>query len=378
MAADLIEVEDARSRVLARVEALPTEDVALGDALGRVLAEEAVATEPTPGYDGSAMDGYALLGADTIGATPTSPVELKLVGESRAGHPAERALGPGEAIAISTGAMVPGGADAVLRVEDTERDGDTVSVRATVDPGNDIRRAGEDIEPGRVVLRPGTPLGAVELGVLASLDRPSVRCARRPTVSIVATGDELLQPGEPPRPGGVRSSNGFVLPALARLAGAMIAELAHAGDDGPATREALEAALDCRRRRDQRRRLRRRARPRPARARGARRRAGLLGRRAATGQADLLRPRPERGGGARSSSASRATRSRPASPSCSSPARRCGRCRAPSPGGRGSTARTGRRAGADGAPHAGDPLPARVRPGGLAGHPAPALRARTC
>jgi molybdopterin molybdotransferase len=242
--AELIEVAQAREAVLSRVAPLPAEEVSLAEALGRVLAADALASEPVPGYDGSAMDGYALRAADIADATGDSPARLEIVGESRAGHPSDRELAAGEAIAISTGAVVPTGADAVLRVEDTSREGDTVSIRRTVEPGNDIRRAGEDIEPGRLVLPAGATLGAVEVGVLASLDRPAVLCAARPRIGLITTGDELLEPGEPSRPGGVRSSNGYVLPALAALAGAEAGAAVRAGDDADATREALAVELE--------------------------------------------------------------------------------------------------------------------------------------
>ena len=124
-----IEIERARALVLERTRALDPETVAVGDALGRVLAEDVTSADPVPGFDNSAMDGYAVRAVDTTGATAAEPARLAVVGESRAGHPAARALGAGEAIAISTGAMLPEGADAVIRVEDT--DGGTSTEIAT-------------------------------------------------------------------------------------------------------------------------------------------------------------------------------------------------------------------------------------------------------
>src|SRR5690606_11147363 len=146
----------------------------------RVVEEAVESADEVPGFDNSAMDGYAVLAADTDGAGPDSPVALRLVDESRAGHPASMELESGEAIAISTGAMLPRGADAVVRVEDTERVGDRVEVGARVVPGRDVRRAGEDIRAGTRVLDAGVELGPAELGVLASVGRGEVRCARRP------------------------------------------------------------------------------------------------------------------------------------------------------------------------------------------------------
>lgn len=248
MGAKLTGVETAREMVLSTASALPAEEVPLADALGRVLAEPVAGTEPVPALDNSAMDGFAVIAADTEGASSESPVELRLAGESAAGHPWDGdPLEPGTAIRISTGAAVPAGADAVVRVEDTDdaAGGGSVRVMAAVAAGRDIRRAGEDVKPGDVLVAAGTPIGPSELGVLASAPRTSVSCVRRPTVGLVFTGDELLEPGEPMRPGGVRNTNAWAVPALARLAGAEVASTGRAGDDPGATREAVAEALEA-------------------------------------------------------------------------------------------------------------------------------------
>jgi molybdopterin molybdotransferase len=243
-ASGLVEIEDARRIVLEAAAPLQTEQLDLDASLGRVLAEELIAADPVPPFDNSAMDGFAVRAADVLTATPDAPVRLPVIGESRAGAPAQAALAPGEAIAISTGAMLPHGADAVVRVEDTRRAGDQVELLAPVSPGQELRRAGEDVRPGKTVLRAGTTLGAAELGVLASLDRAVVRCRRRPRVSILVTGDELLAPGEPDRAGAVRDSNSHSIPALVRCAGGEVAHLAAVADDGTATTAALASALE--------------------------------------------------------------------------------------------------------------------------------------
>ena len=226
-------------------EALPGEPVPLGDALGRVLAQDVVSGEDVPGWDNSAMDGYAVHAADTSGASAEAPVTLRLADESRAGAPADAALRAGEAFGISTGAVIPEGADAVVRVEDTTAEGDQVAVQVEVEPGRDIRRVGEDIHSGDSVLRAGTVLGSAELGVIASIGVPEPECTRRPTVAIVATGDELLAPSEPMRSGGVRNSNAFSLPALARLAGAEVVSVERCPDDAKATRDAAARAIQA-------------------------------------------------------------------------------------------------------------------------------------
>lgn len=243
MSRELIDLERARELVLAGLEPLSSERVPLSVALGRVLAEDVAGTEAVPGFDNSAMDGFALRAADTATAAPGAPVRLELAGESRAGRPSERPVGAGEAIRISTGAMLPEGADAVLRVEDaTERDG-AVDTERALEPGRDIRRAGEDIRPGDVVLRAGAAIGPAELGVLASVGSAEPRVGRRPRVAVVCTGDELLDPDEPMRPGGVRDTNGWAIPALAQLAGAEVAGVGRVGDDRAATTAAIADAL---------------------------------------------------------------------------------------------------------------------------------------
>src|SRR4051812_42233328 len=161
----LVEIEDARRMVLDCVRPLDAEEVPLRNALGRVLAEEIIAPEPVPGFDNSAMDGYAVRAADTQGAE-SDPVVLRLTAESSAGHPASVPLGEGEAIAISTGAMVPEEADAVVRAEDAASHEGEVEIRAEVEPGRNIRRSGEDIQAGETVLGRGALIGPAELGVI--------------------------------------------------------------------------------------------------------------------------------------------------------------------------------------------------------------------
>jgi molybdopterin molybdotransferase len=243
MSSELIEISEARRRVLERCAPLGAEAVALGRALGRVLAEDVSSADDVPAFDNSAMDGFAVRAADTRGATSTAPASLRVVDESRAGAPAGSALAAGEAIAISTGATLPRGADAVVRVEDTvARDG-RVEVSAAVEPGRDVRRAGDDVRAGHSVLAAGSILGPAEVGVLASIGHPTARCAPRPRVAVITTGDELLDPSEPLRPGGVRNANAYSVPALAQRSGAEVAAVEVAPDDPAATASAIERAL---------------------------------------------------------------------------------------------------------------------------------------
>jgi molybdopterin molybdotransferase len=252
---DLISIDEARRRVLEAVSRLGDEDVPLDLALGRVLAEEVTSAIDVPPFDSSGMDGYALV------AGPEA--ELEVIGEARAGHPASEAVRPGAALRISTGAAIPEGADAVVPVERTTAvtagEGHAVEVPVVIqrkvqpervrvpqtEAGANIRRAGEDIRTGDVVLRAATVLGPAELGVAASVGRASLRCALRPRVAVLVTGDELTPPGEPLERGGIYSSNGFALTAQVERAGAAVARRGTVPDTPEGTREAIRDALDA-------------------------------------------------------------------------------------------------------------------------------------
>ena len=223
---------------------LGAEPVPLREALGRILAVDVESADPVPGFDNSSMDGFAVRAADTRGAASGVPVTLTVADESRAGRPARSALHGGEAIGISTGAVIPDGADSVVRIEDTSvRDG-RVEIEAEVKPGTNVRHAGDDIEPGATVLRHGVRIGAAELGVLASVGVATVSCVRRPRLAVLTTGDELLEPGDPAQPGGVRNSNAYTIPALARSAGAELVATETVRDDPDQTRAAIARSLD--------------------------------------------------------------------------------------------------------------------------------------
>jgi molybdopterin molybdotransferase len=241
---NLLAPEQALELVLGRARPLAAVEVALGEALERVLAEDVASADDVPAFDNSAMDGFAIRSEDTARVGDGRPIALEVADESRAGRPARAALRTGQAIRISTGAMLPPGANAVARKEDCRERGGLVEVLVPVAPGKEVRRAGEDVQAGEVVLERGTLLGPAELGVLASVGAARVRCARQPRVAVLITGDELVEPGLPLAPGQVRNSNAYSVTAQVRRASAGLASLGHVVDDREATVEAVRAGLD--------------------------------------------------------------------------------------------------------------------------------------
>ncbi|HME71043.1 MAG TPA: gephyrin-like molybdotransferase Glp [Myxococcota bacterium] len=236
-----IAVSEAQRVVLALAPQLGSEMVASADALGRVLAEPVVSTRTLPPADNSAMDGYALRCADLAGATHAVPVALRVAFEVAAGGSHERALAPGEAARIFTGAPIPPGADTVVKQEDTERDGPLVRVRVAPSHGENVRAAGEDVRAGELVLDSGVELGPAALGLLAALGRTVVALRQRPRVSIVSGGDELVEPDSAASDGKIVSSNSYTLSAQCRLAGAEPIYLGIARDTPDALEERLRA-----------------------------------------------------------------------------------------------------------------------------------------
>ena len=226
-------IEDALLQVLAHVTPLGAEEVPVADAAGRVLAEPATAVGDLPPFDSSAMDGFAVRAADTPGA-------LRVVGQSAAGSPFEGELGPGEAVTISTGAVVPESADAVVPVERTTGE---VTVEH-VEPGENIRPTGGDIRTGEVVVEAGVVLRPAQLGALAAAGVPVLRVARRPRAVVLPTGSELRPPGAALGPGEIYESNSVLLAAQLASAGAEVTVLPPVADDEDATRDALEHGLD--------------------------------------------------------------------------------------------------------------------------------------
>jgi molybdopterin molybdotransferase len=244
MARKLIGLAEARRVVVESCTSLPSEQVHLEQSLGRTLADEVRSDVAIPPFDNSAMDGFALRAEDTATAGAGNSVPLRIVDESRAGRPASSPVGPGEAIRIATGAMLPLDANAILPQEEAvERNGE-VEAQQRVEAGRYIRRSGEDVRPGQAVLAPGSPLGPSELGVLASIGCDPVPCRRRPRVAVISTGDELVDPTAEVLAGQIRDANRIAVVSLAAATGADIATAERIGDDRQATREAVAEAIE--------------------------------------------------------------------------------------------------------------------------------------
>ncbi|WP_433515397.1 molybdotransferase-like divisome protein Glp [Nonomuraea sp. CA-143628] len=227
------------AEILATVRPLAPLELDLEQALGATLAEEVSAPVPLPPFDNSAMDGYAVRAQDVADA----PVTLPVIDDVAAGSSELRAVGPGHAVRIMTGAPLPAGADAVVPVEWT--DGGTVSVTIDRAPtlGNAIRRAGEDVQAGEVVLKPGTVIGPAQLGIIAGVGRRRVMVRPRPRVVVLSTGAELVEPGMPLGPGQIWDSNSVTLTAAVRESGAEGFRATTVGDDPAAFLDQLDAQL---------------------------------------------------------------------------------------------------------------------------------------
>lgn len=247
----LLPPPQALARLLEHLPPLQPEEelVDTASALWRVTAGPVTATEPLPAFPRSTVDGFAVHARDTHGASDNLPMYLTLAGEVPMGAAPDFGLQPGQAATIHTGGMLPEGADAVVMLEWTQvaRPGEIEVLRAVAD-GENIIRAGEDVSPGQEVLPTGTLLLAPEIGGLMALGMCQVRVARKPRVGILSSGDEVIPPGEQPRPGQVRDINSYALSALVEASGAEAVRYGIIPDTGSVLEEALRTALrecDC-------------------------------------------------------------------------------------------------------------------------------------
>ena len=242
----MISVEEALNKILAEVSPLGLEKVSILAALGRVTGEDVVAGRAVPPKDNSAMDGYALRSEDIRGASSGNPVRLDVVAEIPAGVAPTKAIGPGQAARIMTGASVPEGADAVVRMEDTRAEEARVAVFVEAAQGKNIRCAGSDVRRGERVIPRGEIIRPAEVGMLAAVGSSFILVHQRPRVAVVATGDELADIDETPSEGKIVNSNSYALAALVRECGAIPLQIGIARD----SREDLNAKFRAAQRAD--------------------------------------------------------------------------------------------------------------------------------
>ena len=234
----MISVTEARQRILADLAVMPAEQVGLTEALGRVLAEDVAARRTQPPQAVSAMDGYAVRAANVASV----PASLKVIGSAPAGAPFEGPVGDGQSVRIFTGAVLPADADAIVIQEDTERDGDTVIVKESVAVGHYVRPAGLDFATGDVLLTAGSVLNARDIGLTAAMNVSWLKVRHQPRVALLATGDEIVLPGEDIGASDIVSSNTFALDGLVRASGGVPITLGIAADNEASIRAMAEGA----------------------------------------------------------------------------------------------------------------------------------------
>jgi len=239
----MITVKNALERVLESVSPLGIERLDILSAQGKILGEDICSQRSIPPKDNSAMDGYALRAEDTRGASRENPVVLRVIEDIPAGYLARKSVGRGEASRIMTGAFLPEGSDSILRVEDTEKDGDRVKIFVEVSKGQDVRFCGEDVKEGEKVLTKGTLIRPAEIGMLASLGRSIVSVRQSPLVAVLSTGDELVDIDGDVSQGKIVSSNSYSLAAQIAECGASVLQVGIAKDTREDLREKFEACM---------------------------------------------------------------------------------------------------------------------------------------
>jgi len=237
--AERADVEEVERFLALHARRLEAESVALDACIGRVLAEQVRARVNVPGFARSAMDGYALRGQESFGASEYDPIPFRIVGESMPGRPFPGEVGKGEAVRIMTGAPLPRGADAVVMAEVTSEHGGQVDVSQAVAPQRHVGEIGEDVREGDVLLEPGRRLRPQDAGVLASIGHAKVACVRRPRARLVVTGNELLAPGSVPQGASIVDSNSVVLRGLLARDGASVLPFEILPDDPDVIRQAM-------------------------------------------------------------------------------------------------------------------------------------------
>ena len=242
----MIKVAAALRTVLKGIKILEPEVIKLTDALERVLAQDLYADYDIPQFANSAMDGYAIKSADTKGASKDSPKILEVCGDIKAGDIPKRILKPNQAIRIMTGALIPKGAHSVVMVEDTQRqEKNKVKIFKEARIGENIRKAGEDIKKGELVIPKGTLLNSAHIGVLASLGKAKIKVTRKPKIAILATGDEVVDVDEKLEPGKIISSNTYTLYGQILKCGGIAKNLGIARDTPKQLEKKIRQGLNC-------------------------------------------------------------------------------------------------------------------------------------
>ena len=227
----MLSVEEARQRMLDSISVLPPEKRGILDSIGYVLAEDVYAAENIPPFDNSAMDGYAAVAEDVQEASEDGPVQLSIIETIPAGYAPTKHVERGQAARIMTGAMMPDGADAVVMVEDTQSEGDTVKIFDGVEKDENVRFAGESVKEGELVLSKGKLIRPQEISMLASLNKSEIVVYKRPKVAVISTGDELTPLGEELKPGKIRDSNRYGIYGQIKEAGCYPIDVDIVGDD---------------------------------------------------------------------------------------------------------------------------------------------------
>ncbi len=241
----LTPLENALEQLFSRIKLTPIEEIEVGKALNRILASDIVSKIDLPPFDRSAMDGYAIKAEDSFGASPKNPKKIKLVGTIEIGESLKLKINKGEGIKISTGAPIPEGSDAVIKIEDTEIENDLISLYTSLVPGKNISKKGEDIKKGILVLKSGIELKAEHIALLTSLGFKKEKVRIKPKISILSSGDELIEPGSVLKPGKIYNSNTSMISALVNLYGGAVIKGETVEDDKKIIQNRLfEAAGD--------------------------------------------------------------------------------------------------------------------------------------
>ncbi|MFX1375297.1 MAG: gephyrin-like molybdotransferase Glp [Promethearchaeota archaeon] len=218
----LTSLEDTLKRVFSQIRVNPIEEVEIINSLNRILATDITCWLDIPPFDRSAMDGYAIKAEDSFNASLNNPKKIRLVGTTEIGEFSSFNLNEGEGIKISTGAPIPEGADAVIKIEDTEIEEDLINLYISLPPGKNVSKKGEDIKNGTIVLTEGIEIKAEHIALLTSMGFNKVKVRKKPIISIFSSGDELLEPGEPLEPGKIYNSNTTMISALVKMYGGTV------------------------------------------------------------------------------------------------------------------------------------------------------------